>query len=194
MKFFFQLVGDLFNFNEDYGKVNISETKDVTVSLTGVNKKMVCSRDTGIIFETFKDHKREESVIHKFGEVFCDTLNGKLAGFPKTYKEFEILLNAAQHYLALKEIWAINIAVSAYVNTIVPTRPYVGYPPNGSYTEVYALETETLVEAEESVMETLGVEHATYQSVDKLCLVMWANQKGASDGPRDGGFNFQRCK
>ena len=57
---------------------------------------------SGTIYETFKDHIREDSVIHQYGPTFCDTLNGKLAGFPQKYEEWESLLAGAQHYLAIK--------------------------------------------------------------------------------------------
>ena len=189
------MIGDLFDFNQDYSLVNTSSAKDVTVFLSGVNKRKICSRVSGTIYETFKDHVRDDAVIHQFGPTFCDTLNGKLADFPKTYEGFEKLLAGAQHYLAIKDIWNMNIAIRGYVNTIVPTRPYVGYPPNGSYTEVFDLSTEKKIDAEESVMERLGVEHATYQAEDKLCLVMWANNANYGDHSYVyGGFNFQRCK
>ena len=188
--------GDLFDFNQDYSHVNTSSAKDVTVFLSGVNKRKICSRVPGSIFESFKDVS-DDGIIHQYGPTFCDNLNGKLADFPETYEGYEKLLAGAQHYLAIKDRWGMNIAVRAYVNTIVPKRPYLGYPPNGSYTEVFDLSTEKKIEAEASVMETLGVEHHTYQSEDKLCLVMWAQNKNNGGNVTDyvyGGFNFQLCQ
>ena len=55
----FQLIGDLFNFNEDYKNLNTSEAKDVTLSLTGVNKRFICTRNSGNFFENLKMRKRK---------------------------------------------------------------------------------------------------------------------------------------
>ena len=74
------MVGDLFNSNEDYDKLNMNETKDVEVSIESVDKQRTCTRNKGVFYEPFKeDEKRMMNIDYsQYGEVFCEPLNGHL--------------------------------------------------------------------------------------------------------------------
>ena len=189
-----KMTGDLFDLNEDYGKLNTTEAdeaKDVTVSLTGVNKRAICTRNAGTFYEDFKDNVDDDAIMEKHGEVFCETMNGKLAGFPETYEQFKKFLSYAQDFLAIKEMDGMNIAINAYTYSSLPEKPDIGYPPSGYFTEMYDYDTDRVLNIEEKVKRTISKEHTSYQSAEKLCMMMPAFPRGTSSLPK--GFDYEEA-
>ena len=125
--------------------------------------------------------------MDQFGPVFCSSLNGKLVRFPETFEDFERIADYAQSYRAKKKSDAIQFAMPAYTYTVVRERPYLGYPPNGYFTDFFDLETNKKLNIEESVLKSIKKDSISYQSEDKLCMMA-----GASESNRL-WFVTQRC-
>ena len=92
----------MFDFNKDYEKLNTTEAKDVTISLSGVIKEKICIRNPENIFEIFKDHFKEQFIMGEAGAVFCHTMNGKQVGMPESSEQLQMLTNYTNYFITTK--------------------------------------------------------------------------------------------
>ena len=181
----------------------MSQTKDVSVSLTRVNKRTICTRNAGNIYEIFRDHYNEGFLMNQMGPIFCSTLNGRLIGFPETYEQFQEIISYAQDFMAKKVykytyngknyLGGMNIAISAYSMTKTPSKPFLYYPENGYLDEVFDYTTGRLLNIDDRVRTTLTKECCGFQRKEKVCKMLWAGQEGDKGYDRDHGFGSQIC-
>ena len=164
-------------------KLNMSSAKDVTLSFVGANKKIICQRKVGTIFETFKDHYDTDAIMDQHGPVFCLPLNGKLVSFPETEDDFEKLVDYSQDYLEVKNMTNMNVAINAHMYSVAPTLPNMGYPEGGYHKDIYELDTDRLLNVEDKVKKEFSKELATYQAKKKLCMMFVPYRRGHPDKP-----------
>ena len=168
------MVGDMFNFNNEYQNFNLSMIGEMRVNMTAVSKKVVCTQNKSNFLEVFKDEDPELVPIEKYGPIFCETLNGKLKTVPETLEEFESLKQFVVNYLLVKKAWGMTLLVSGYVFSPAVTKPMVGYPPNGYYTEIREISTGRLLNISKKVRET-GLyfkAREAFQKREKLCVML----------------------
>ena len=174
----------MFDFNKDYEKLNTTEARDVTISLSGVIQEKIYIGNPENIFEIFKDHFKEQFIMGEAGAVFCHTMNGKQVRMPESSEQLQILTNYTNYFTTTKhyrytydgDLWwgNMNIALNAYSIARVPPKPAFGYPDNGAFDEVFDFTTDKLLTLDEGVREVLNKECCSFQKEEKVCKMLIA--------------------
>ena len=164
-------MGDLFNYNKDYEMLELNSGESVTISTAAVDEKNFCKNSSEYIYEGFKDHYNQEAIMEIHGPVFCDSLNGKLVGFPETLSDVKKIRDYIEKYRKIKGSAAFNVAFNAYVFSSTPGKPKFGYPPGGYYTEFFEIGTDRKINYSPDIKQYFQKEGIMYQQRQKLCVV-----------------------
>ena len=166
------MVGDMFNFNEDYKKLNLSQINEMKANTTNYPRQKACPAKKENFLEVFKDRTPDVS-IEQIGPAFCDTLNGKLVPMPGTLEKFEKVQSIVQDFLAVKG-GGLLLVLSGYVLSPEVTFPMLGYPPGGYYQEFREIGTDKMLTINEEIMKTAYYfkEKHAFQKPEKLCVMM----------------------
>ena len=186
------MFGNLFNFNKDYQRLNMNETKDVNVTSTSVKKKNICKQTHGRFYENFKDERQDETPMEGVGDALCDTLNAKQFGLPQTVEDHNMLVQYALAYMKAKRMEVMNIGVRGYVFSTTEERPKFGYKPTLENEEFFDLENDQVLNLDADVRSIFDAKvQISYQTKEKLCIILTVRNVGGEETAR---YNFDKCE
>ena len=123
---------------------------------------------TKINLEAFQDNI--DKAVKNAGPIFCDSLNGKIIGFPETFTELTHVKDYKTKVLDQTGIAGMAVAVNAKSYSVNFPKPEMGYPKESL--DIYELGTERIIIPEEKVMESMSKVRNSYQSREEVCYIM----------------------
>ena len=178
----------MFSLKRDFQDLKIQlGDQNLKIKISSILPNSLCRNNAkeGKVFEAFNDNVDKEA--KHAGNIFCDTLNGKLARFPVSHSEFKSLLDYKTRLMKTLNIPSISTPVSAKTYSIQPKRPSIGYP-DGGYLDILDLASEIPINPDEKVRKSLSKDHFSYQSREELCYFM----ESKKDEYPPKGFNSEK--
>ena len=153
------------------------------IKVLPVKKDSMCDSSTKIdtVYEAFMDNSEKQVV--SAGEIFCETLNGKLVRFPETPNEYEKLKLYLTQLIEAKDINSATTPVVAKSYSVLPSKPDIGIPKEG-FLDIFDTDTDAPIQPEEGIQSLIRKEKTSYQSREELCYLMKVKKHNKSDsGP-----------
>ena len=139
--------------------------------------------------EVFQDNI--DKAVSNAGSIFCDTLNGKIIGFPETVTQLSVLKDYKSKVLDQTGIDGMAVAVNAKSYSVNFPKPEMGYPKG--FLDIYELGSERMIKPEEKVLETMSKVRNSYQSKEELCYIMTTSTIKPTEKETKTSFTTQMC-
>ena len=121
-----------------------------------------------VILEAFQDNTAMQA--DQAGNIFCDTLNGEMIGFPENVAQLAALQTYASELLTLADIDSLSIPLNAVSFSVVSQRPEMRSPKE--YLDIYQRGSNVKITPETNVLDSLHKGRNSYQSRQELCYIM----------------------
>ena len=164
MKFFQR--GDLFSLQFDYEKITLLvENFPQALSIEPMCK--VVDRDN-FKLEGFQDNFG--TMIKDMGNIFCDTMNAKMAEFPETHNQMVEVEKFAIDMLANTNLDSIDIPVNGKSFSVEYQSPNVG--STQTYLEIHEMGSDRQIYPREKVLDKFSTVVNSFQSKEEICYIM----------------------
>ena len=141
------------------------------------------------IIEAFQDNVDKEA--RQAGPIYCDTLNGKIIGFPGSVTQLSDLVEFKNKFMARAEmnIMAISVNGKSYAKNFM--WPRLEFTKENL--DIYEIESEKIIETDREVLERFSKVKRSYQSREELCYIMTTkNEEGMENKPQS-SFKTEMC-
>ena len=106
--------GDLFSLQNDYTQVTFNlDTANIRLAAKALSTDGMCRNVNKkyLKLEAFQDNIDKEA--KHAGSIFCDTLNGKMLGFPNTMTELSDIIDYKEELMALTSLDDLEITINS---------------------------------------------------------------------------------
>ena len=184
----------MFSLHLDYNSIHFKlDSRNFRVMVRMYLPSQICSSaGAGDILEAFQDNKGKEP--QKAGDVFCDTLNGKLVDFPTSTYELSQLIEYKSDVMYLTGLETLSTSVNAKSLSVTLPKPKLRYSEDSL--EMYNIETDEVINSEESILNSISKTWIAFQSKENLCYIMTtAEAKNQTDSQTkvEHSFKTEMC-
>ena len=171
----------MFSLQQHFEKVQFNfNTSNIIFATKAQDADEFCpnGKQDKVFLEAFQDNTAMEA--SQAGAVFCDTLNGKMIGFPETMTELSDLKDYASELLTLANLDELAIPLNAISHSDVSKRPEMRSPKK--YLDIYAKGSDIQIKPETEVFNLMHKGRNSYQSRQELCYILTTRKtKGGGD-------------
>ena len=167
----FQEAGDLYSQNSKLYIITLQlQITNFNLNFVGQKWNSLCkgSTNNNNIVEAFQDNIGNEAKAA--GQIFCDTLNGKILRFPESIEQLKEIQNFKMNFMRKKKMNEMSIALNAKSFTSTGVKPYIQVSRVPK--DLLDITTSEKINASKDVLKYIVVSTETFQSKEELCYIM----------------------
>ena len=181
----------MFSLQLDYTKVLFNlATATFVIETQALNPENMCVDQNKITIqmEAFQDDVLKQA--READSIYCETLNGKMVGFPESEAELKGL-SKFKHDMMIRsglDSMAITVNGKSYSKSLV--WPKLEYSEDNI--EVYEIESEKLINSQLTDLDVFSKIRNSYQSREELCYIL-TSQLAGGDETTKSSFSTETC-